>query len=217
MAKEPKAEIEAAAEAPAPAPKSRKKMIIIAAAAVVLIGGGAAGWMMMGGKHTDGEAQANADEPRKVARPSGPPVFLPLEPFIVNLQPPASSQFLQVDVTLRVADAHVVDELKALMPEVRDRLLRLLATKNAPELTAPGGRDKLAEAMRMEVTQVIDPEAVKKPEAPKVTREAAEGEPAAPGEPSADVEAEEPAVEEAAAAAEDMKVRSVLFTSFIIQ
>lgn len=138
MAKEPKAETEVAAEAPAAAPKSRKKMIIIAAAALVLIGGGAAGWMMMGGKHTDGEAQANADEPKKAARPSGPPVFLPLEPFIVNLQPPTSSQFLQVDVTLRVADAHVVNELKALMPEVRDRLLRLLATKNAPELTAPG-------------------------------------------------------------------------------
>ena len=219
MAKEPKAETEEAAEAPAAAPKSRKKMIIVAAAAIVLIGGGAAGWMLMGGKHGDGEAQARVDEPK---RPSGPPVFLPLEPFIVNLQPSASSQFLQVDVTLRVADARVVDELKALMPEVRDRLLRLLATKNAQELTAPGGRDKLAEAMRLEVTHVVDPDSVKKPEPPKVTKEAAEGEPDVPAEPSADVDAEEPtAAEETVAAeepaAEDMKVRSVLFTSFIIQ
>lgn len=67
----------------------------------------------------------------------------------------------------------------------------------------------------MEVTYVVDPDAVKKPEAPEVTREAPEGEPAAPGEPAADVEEEEPAAEETAA--EDMKVRSVLFTSFIIQ
>ena len=216
MAKAPKAETEeVAAEAPAAAPRSRKKRVIIAAA-IVLLAGGAAGWMLLGGK-SDGSAQARVEEKKK---PVGPPVFLPLEPFIVNLQPQASSQFLQVDVTLRVADQRVVDELKALMPEVRDRVLRLLATKNAQELTAPGGRDKLAEAVRDEVTFVIDPDAVKKPAAPAVTREPAE--PELPAEPSADVEEEpaaagEAAAAETAAAEDERKIRSVLFTSFIIQ
>lgn len=205
MAKKPEAEPAAAAAAPAAAPKSRKKLIIIVGVAVLVIGA-AGGWFMMGGKHEGGEAQAKAEESRKAA---GPPVFLPLEPFIVNLQPQTSSQFLQADITLRVADQHVVDELKALMPEVRDRVLSLLATKNAPELTAPGGRDKLAEAVRIEVTRIVDPDAIRETPEPKLAKEPAEGEPAVEAE-AVDAPAEE-------APAEEMKIRSVLFTSFIIQ
>lgn len=212
MAKKPEAE-PAAAAAPAAAPKSRKKLIIITAAAVVLIGGAAGGWLMLGGKHNDGEAQARVEEARKKAERSGPPVFLPLESFVVNLQPQTSSQFLQVDITLRVEDAHVVDQVKALMPEVRDRVLGLLGTRNAHELTAPGGREKLAEAVRVEIIRVVDPDAVSQPEAPKLAKEPAEGEEAAPAEPAAETEAEATG-EEAPAAP---KIRSVLFTSFIIQ
>lgn len=217
MAKQPEAE---AAETPAAAPKSRKKLIIIIVAAVLVLGGGAAAWMMMG-KHKDGaEGADTAAEKKKVAKVEGPPVFLPLESFVVNLQPPTSNQFLQVDITLRLADAHVVDEVKALMPEVRDRVLRLLSTRTAPELTAPGGREKLAEAVRTEVTRVVDPSAIKPEAKPKVAR-AADGEPSAePEEPSADTEpaadSEEPEAE-GEAAEEEHKVRSVLFTSFIIQ
>lgn len=217
MAKQPEAE---AAEAPAAAaPKSRKKLIIIVAAAVVLLGGGAAGWMMMGKKGGD-DAKA---EQKKVAKVEGPPVFLPLESFVVNLQPPTSNQFLQVDITLRLADAHVVDEVKALMPEVRDRVLRLLSTRTAPELTAPGGREKLAEAVRTEVTRVVDPAAIKPEAKPEVTKVASDEPSAEPEEPSADTEpaeestAESSAEAEVEAAEEENKVRSVLFTSFIIQ
>jgi flagellar FliL protein len=211
MAKQPEAE---AVEAPAAAaPKSKKKLIIIIAAAVVALGGGAAAWMMMG-KHKDGEHKA---EEKKVVKAEGPPVFLPLEPFVVNLQPPTSNQFLQVDITLRLADAHTVDEVKALMPEVRDRVLRLLATRTAPELVATGGREKLAESVRKEVTRIVDPSAVKPEAKTKVTKEG-EAE-AAPEEPSADTEpaAEGEGAADATAEAAEQKVRAVLFTSFIIQ
>jgi flagellar FliL protein len=213
MAKQPEADAEAPAAA---APKSRKKLIIIVAAAVLVLGGGAAAWMMMG-KHKEGEPAAAE---KKVAKAEGPPLFLPLESFVVNLQPPTSNQFLQVDITLRLADAHAVDEVKTLMPEVRDRILRLLATRTAPELVATGGREKLAEAVRLEVTRVVDPAAVKAPPKPAIEKQA-EGE---PPEPSAETEppAGEPAAEAVAeaaepAAAEEQKVRAVLFTSFIIQ
>jgi flagellar FliL protein len=209
MAKQPEAEAEAPA---APAPKSRKKLIIIIAAAVLVLGGGAAAWMMMG-KHKEGEPAAAE---KKLAKPEGPPVFLPLESFVVNLQPPTSNQFLQVDITLRLADAHAVDAVKALMPEVRDRILRLLATRTAPELVAAGGREQLADAIRTEVMRVVDPASVKAPARPALEKQA-DGEPA---EPSAETEA--PAEEPAAEAAEpepagEQKVLAVLFTSFIIQ
>lgn len=217
MAKKPEAEPAAAAEAPAAAPKSRKKLIVITATAVVLAGGAAGGWLMTGARHGDGEAQARVEEARKKAGDSGPPVFLPLESFVVNLQPQTSSQFLQVDITLRVADAQVVGAIKTLMPEVRDRVLGLLGTRNAQDLTAPGGREKLAEAVRIEITRVVDPDAVREPAAPKpakLAKEPAGGEEAAPEEPGVETEAE--ATEEEAPA-EAPKIRSVLFTSFIIQ
>jgi flagellar FliL protein len=211
MAKQPEGEAEAPAAA---APKSSKKLIIIVVAAVVALGGGAAAWMMMG-KHKGDEHKA---EEKKVAKVEGPPVFLPLESFVVNLQPPTSNQFLQVDITLRLADAHAVDQVKSLMPEVRDRVLRLLATRTAPELVATGGREKLAESVRVEITRVVDPSALKAPPAPKVAKES---EPAEPAEPAAEPPAETEAPAEGAAAAEapaeDQKVLAVLFTSFIIQ
>jgi flagellar FliL protein len=218
MAKQPAPPpAEAAAEAPAAAtPKSKKKLVIIIVAAVVLVGGAGAGWMLMGKK--DGEAHAKSED-KKVAKAEGPPVFLPLESFVVNLQPPTSNQFFQADITLRVADAHTVDALKALMPEVRDRVLRLLAARTASELVAPGGREKLAEAVRVEVTRLVDPSAVETEKEPAAEKTAADGE--APEEPSADVEATEGESADAAADAEaaiaERKVRAVLFTSFIIQ
>lgn len=209
MAKAPKAETEDAAAAPAPAAKSRKTLIIVAAA--VLLAAAGAGWMFLGGS-SGGDAQARPEAGRKSL---GTPVFLPLDPFIVNLQPQTSGQFLQVDVTLRVADSQVVNDLKTLMPEVRDRVLRLLSTKTAQELAAPGGREKLAEAVRIEVTSVIDPDAVPRPAAAPITK--LPGEPDLPPEPSADAFPDTTAPASPEQPASEAKVRAVLFTSFIIQ
>ena len=225
MAKSPKAEAaeEPAAEVTAAKPAGKKKLIIIVAAVLLLGGGGGGGaWFMMKGKHSaEGEAQAKPVKKEvRHADKGAPPVFLPLDSFVVNLRnqtTQSNDQFLQTEMTLRLAGPEVVDEVKQHMPEVRNRVLMLLSSKTAQELLTPEGKTKLAESVRVEITAVVDPESVKPAEQPKVKKEPAEGE---KGEKADEAEAkpDEAATEgEDAQSPEDYKVKSVLFTSFIIQ
>ncbi|MBS1210627.1 MAG: flagellar basal body-associated protein [Proteobacteria bacterium] len=151
----PKKEDAAEKEAP---PKKSKKLLIIIVAAVVLLGAIAGGTLMLLNKN---KAAANADdeaadEPAAAHAvhewpkydPSKPPVFLPLEPFTVNLQPENGEQFLQVVASLRVIDAHVGDQVKAYMPQIRHEVLSLLAGKKPSEITSPEGREALAEEIK---------------------------------------------------------------------
>ena len=223
MAKSPKNEAaeEEVAEVPAKKPAGKKKLIIILASALLLCGGGGGGaWYLIKGKHSaEGEAQAKPVKEVKHAKKDAPPVFLPLEPFVVNLRAQAghgNDQFLQTDMTLRLSGPEVVDEVKLHMPEVRSRVIMLLSTKTSQDLLTPEGKARLAESVRLEITTVVDPDAVKPVEPPRIRQQAAEGEKAD------DVAKEAPAEETEAAAEEpqspeDYKVKSVLFTSFIIQ
>jgi len=223
MAKSPKNEAaeEEIAEIAARKPAAKKTLILILASVLLLGGGGGGAWFMLKGKHsTGGEAQAKPVKDAKHAKQDAPPVFLALEPFVVNLRaqaPQSSDQFLQTEMTLRLAGPEVVDQVKQRMPEVRNRVLMLLSTKTSQELLTPEGKARLAESVRVEITAVVDPDAVRPVEQPKIKKEAAELD-------KADEAAKEaPAAEETEAAAEepqspeDYKVKSVLFTSFIIQ
>ncbi len=140
-----KAPAKPAEDGAAPAPgKSKKKLIIIIVAAVVLlgaIGGGAAIFLSKKG-HGKVEKEAHT-EPQK------PPVFLPLEPFVVNLQSDAGDKYLQLQMTLQVPDEAQSALIKGNAPQVKSRLILLLSSKDAAELLTPEGKDKL-------ITEIIE-------------------------------------------------------------
>ena len=232
MAKSPKAEAEAAPEAAAPKAGSKKKLILISAGALLLVAGAAGGtWFAMKGSHApaaaDGAPVKAAKKESKHVDKGAPPVFLPLEPFVVNLHNTAAQsndQFLQTEMTLRLSDESVVMDVKQSMPEVRNRVLMLLSSKTAQELLTQEGKAKLAEAVRVEITSVVDPEAPKpvekpaeKPAIKKVEGEGAKNAAEKPGEAAKEEEPAEVAEAEEAQSPEDYKVKRVLFTSFIIQ
>ena len=119
-------------------------------------------------------------------------------------------------MTLRLAGPEVVDQVKQHMPEVRNRVLMLLSTRTSQELLTPEGKARLAESVRVEITAVVDPDAVTAVEQPKAGKVATEVGKA--GEAAGEAPAEETAAEaEEPQSPEDYKVKSVLFTSFIIQ
>ncbi|MBR7798946.1 flagellar basal body-associated protein FliL [Undibacterium fentianense] len=127
----------------APAGKSKKKLIVIGAAAVLLLGGIGGGAMYFMKKKP--AAKEHKEEPAKA------PVFLPLEPFVVNLQSEFGEKYLQVQMTLQVRDDATVNLIKANLPQVKSRLIMLLSSKNAEELLTPEGKDLLIQ----EITQQI--------------------------------------------------------------
>ncbi len=183
MAKNPKADAETQEEipdVPAKKPAGKKTMILIAALCCVLGSGGT--WFALRlFPAAPGEAKAEPvkKNPVKQVNRAGPPVYLPLEAFVVNLRNPqaqGNDQFLQTEMTLRLAGPGVVDAVKAHMPEVRNRILMLLANKTSQEVLTTDGKLKLAEAVRLEITAVVDPESIPAPAPLKITRVAAEGE-----------------------------------------
>lgn len=119
---------------------SKKKLIIIAAVALLLIAGvGGGAWFVLGARSHGSEKPAKEQH-----KPETPPVFLALETFTVNLQAEDMQQFLQVNMTLQIADEAQAELLKANMPQVRNRLLLLLSSKKASEILTVEGKKKLS-------------------------------------------------------------------------
>ncbi|HEY0847058.1 MAG TPA: flagellar basal body-associated protein FliL [Noviherbaspirillum sp.] len=135
----------------APAPKkSRKKLMLIGGILLLAIGGGSS-WYFMNSQEAAPGAPAKMEPPK-------PPVFLAMEPFTVNLQPEMGEQYLQVAFTLQVADQVQVENIKLYMPLVRSRILMLLSTKKASELSSAEGKKKLQDEIIAQIKQPFAPQ-----------------------------------------------------------
>ncbi len=160
----------ASAEGAAPK-KGNKKLIIIGAAVAVLLAGGGGAFFMMK-KNADAEAAAAAEgedgdsehaAPAKPAKKEehgkdekkGPPTFVPLDPFVVNLADQEGERFAQVGVSLQVDDAHMAEEMKGYMPAIRNAVLLLLSHKTSAELLSIEGKQKLAEEIRRDAARAM--------------------------------------------------------------
>ncbi len=138
---------------PAPA-KGKKKLIIIIAvvAALVLVGGGGAAYFMMK-KSASAEAQAEGADgeeaadhaPAKAAKgdkhdAKAAPIFVPLDPFTVNLADRDAERYAQVGITLEIDEAATGDQLKLYMPAIRNNILMAIADRTAGDLMGREGK-----------------------------------------------------------------------------
>lgn len=187
---------EAPAEGEAPK-KSKKLLVIILAAVLVLVlgGGGAFFFMMKKKAADDAEAEEGDEPPAKLAKakkkkktdPAAPPVFSKLEPFVVKLQSEGQEAYVQAVPELKLSDAQVAEQIKQFMPEVRHKVLLILAGKKAADLGTPQGMQTLANQIRVTINAILT------------------GEPAEPG-----AEKEDQGDPEA-------PVQAVFFSSLIVQ
>lgn len=70
------------------------------------------------------------------------PVFVPVETFTINLQPPQSS-YLHTSFELKVASQEMAEKVRAYMPELRNGTIFLLSTRQGTELVSNEGKQKL--------------------------------------------------------------------------
>lgn len=127
-------------------PKKSKKILIIGALLLLGCAGGAAAWYFNQAPHSP---KAVKEEHPK------PPVFVSLETFTINLLPDPAEQFLQVDITLQLADEADAELIKTHMPEVRNRLLMLLSTKKGTEISTLDGKKKLSADISEQLKQTF--------------------------------------------------------------
>lgn len=144
----PAAEEEAEA-APVKKRPGKKKLLLAGIALVAIIAGCAGAWYLL--------ANQGPPDPQQEAKPqsSKPPVFVNLDTFTVNLQPDDGEKYLQVMAVLKVDDPRAADSVKTYMPEIRHRLLALLASKKASEISTTQGREALAEEMRAVANRIL--------------------------------------------------------------
>ena len=218
------------AGAVAPAKKGKKKLLILLAVAlvVVLAGGGGAVFFIKKKAHDALQAQgdegaAPAGEPTMVRRDAKhPPIFLPLDPFVVNLADREAERYAQIGITLEVEDAKFADDMKAYMPAIRNGILMILAHKTSAELLERSGKEKLAGQIQREAARSMGIE-IDEPEDARADAHA-DGHAAAPAPKAGDDEATPKKSSRATlkaktkkAKAEANPVRHVHFANFIIQ
>jgi flagellar protein FliL len=196
-----------AAATDAPPAKGKKKLIIIIVAAVLVLAvGGGAAMMMMKKKSADADGEGEDAGPATHATakhdPKAVPVFVPLEPFTVNLADREAERYAQVGITLEIVDAHVGDQIKVYMPAIRNHILMAIADRTAAELMDREGKAKLAEQVRRDTSRVLGVEVdADEPEAEDKPAKAAEKKPK----------------KKKKAAAPVLPVKAVHFSNFIIQ
>lgn len=194
---------DAAAE-PAPAKGKKSPLLLIGVAVAALALGGGAAWFFAGKSQPPAAAGPEA-KPKHASAP----IFVTLEPFVVNLSGDVQ-HYLQVGIDLRVADNHVNDLIKVHLPEIRNGVLLLLSSKTIETLSTIEQKNQL----RAEIREAVNkPLGINTP-APKADAPKAD----AIGE----AHAAEPAKGDAAKGAEhkvdeEAGVIEVLLTSFVIQ
>ena len=130
--------------------KSKKKIFIIMgvlALALTGLGGGYYYYFFMKGRSKLAPAQVKAE----------PPIFFPLEPFTVNLQPGGRNRFLHVAVTLKVADAASQAQMTQYLPEVRSRVLSTLSNREADSLATSEDKTRLSGEIMQVLSQPFGP------------------------------------------------------------
>lgn len=142
----------------------KKLVILLAVVALLLAAGGGATVYLLKKRAAEAAAAAEAEEggeaaeaheePAKKER-HGPPTFLPLDAFVVNLADRDAERYAQVGVTLQVDDAKVAEELKLYMPAIRNGVLMILAHKTAAELLEREGKEKLAAEIMREAVRPL--------------------------------------------------------------
>jgi flagellar FliL protein len=208
----------AVADAPAGKPGGKKKLVVmIAVAAIVLGGGGVGALVYMKKQKAAAEAAADAADdadsdsvaPAKAAKKERKekPVFVPMDPFVVNLADHEADRYAQIGITLEVPDEHVGEEIKTYLPAIRNNILLLLAHKSSTDLAGGEGKELLARQIRREALKAMGEEVDDEDDG--AAAPAAEGASAAAVPPKKKKKKK--------AVVEDAPIRSVQFSSFIIQ
>jgi flagellar FliL protein len=155
---------EAPPEGEAPKKKSKLLLMIIIGVLVLVLGGGAAFFLLKKSAADEEAADDEGDEaPSKSAKAkkkkkdehAAPPVFAKLEPFVVKLQSEQQEAYVQCIPELKLLDAALSEQIKQFMPEIRHKLLMILASKKAADISTPEGMQLLANQIRVSINATL--------------------------------------------------------------
>jgi flagellar FliL protein len=196
-----------AAEADEAVPKKGKgKLVLIVGLVVLLLAGAGGAWFFLqSGKTGDASAESRP-------RAKSVAVFEKLDPFVVNLAD--RGRYLQVAMELKVADPKTAEQVKKLLPEIRNGILLVLSGKGADEVSSAEGKVWLQLEIRHAANRALGVEF----DLPPMMKTFPEGtEQAVLDQAKAEFDKLAEAARTSLAKVEGLGVTDVLFTSFVIQ
>jgi flagellar protein FliL len=140
------------ADQPAKTKSGKGKWIIITVVVLLVLGGGGAGawWFLMRPK-PQVTAQELAAQREKQAH------FVSLDPFVTNvLSTDGNTHYLQVKIDLKTFDPKTDDEVKAMTPEIRNAILRILAAQQADKVGTVQVREQLRREILAGINQILN-------------------------------------------------------------
>jgi flagellar basal body-associated protein FliL len=150
----------------APAGRGKKKLLVVGAAILVLallVGASAVFFLKQRAARAAASAGdediALADSPASRSDSKSAPVYLPLDPFVVNLADRDVDRFAQIGITFELDNGTAGEQLKAYMPSVRNAILMVLANKTSRELLDRAGKEQLAQEIMREAVRPMGIEA----------------------------------------------------------
>lgn len=87
-----------------------------------------------------------------------PPIYIPLEPFVINFLQDGALRYLQVTMELMSRDQLIVDQVNASLPEIRNSLIMLMSDYSYDQLSSREGKEQIREAIPVEVNSIIEHE-----------------------------------------------------------
>ena len=192
----------------------KKKLVVMVAVAALVLGGGGVGTLLYVKKQRaaaaaaaeDGDTDSAPVKHEKKKEHAEKPVFIPMDPFVVNLADHDADRYAQIGIVLEVLDEHAGEDIKNYLPAIRNNILLLLAHKSSADLAGGDGKELLARQIRHAALKAMDEDV-----------EDADGAPAAEGASASAAAAAARKKKKQQAEAADTPIRSVQFSSFIIQ
>ena len=129
-------------EAPGKPPSRRLLWLMLALVGLGLAGG--VGWFFYL------KPKREKIQPAPELKPASPAVYLPLEPVVINLGDDGGGRFAQVGITFQIRDAKLVEDVKKVLPSIRNRILISLSERKAQDLLTKEGKERLAADILME-------------------------------------------------------------------
>ena len=87
-----------------------------------------------------------------------PPLYVELEPFVVNFLQGDSLRYLQMNVQIMSREQTVIDEITSNKPQIRNSLILLLSNQSYEELATREGKETIRTMIHDEVNTILDQE-----------------------------------------------------------
>ena len=156
----------------------RMKLILMVGAAVLLGAGAGAGFMLLRTPHApEGGAEAAAhgeEHPFEEVEPAHPEeeeveeahasdgaskeklgTMFPLDTFIVNVGDNTRDRYLKLKAELELSNTETGEEIEGRLPQIRDLLISLLASKGFDDIRSIEGKAQLRQEILQRVNAVL--------------------------------------------------------------